>query len=143
LYILKFLAKSSCQRNEPGKKKQQIGKAVLWSSIREGSLYKKREAPFVMAVATSRPDKGKPFTPESPTCEFQTGIICDQEQKTQFSDLPGFLSTEINPDEFSAEEFGLYHPYLNVSIPIEHLGSTYTATSPESQRCVAGFDNAG
>ncbi|PLW18607.1 hypothetical protein PCANC_09197 [Puccinia coronata f. sp. avenae] len=103
----------SLVENEPGKKKQQIGKAVLWSSIREGSLYKKREAPFVMAVATSRPDKGKPFTPESPTYEF------------------------------SAEEFGLYHPYLNVSIPIEHLGSTYTATRPESQRCVAGFDNAG
>ncbi|WAQ90469.1 hypothetical protein PtA15_12A458 [Puccinia triticina] len=99
--------------DEPDKKDSQKGKQVLWSSIRETSHYKQREAPFVMAVTTSRPNKGMPFTPESPTYEF------------------------------SAEEFGIFHPSLNASIPIEHLGSTHTASVPDPQGCVAGFDNAG
>ncbi|KAI7945549.1 hypothetical protein MJO29_011937 [Puccinia striiformis f. sp. tritici] len=99
--------------DEPDKKTSQKGKEVLWSSIRETSHYKNREAPFVMAVTTSRPEKGQAFTPESPTYEF------------------------------SAEEFGIFHPSLNVSIPIEHLGSTHSATDSASQGCVAGFDNAG
>ncbi|EFP83164.2 uncharacterized protein PGTG_09117 [Puccinia graminis f. sp. tritici CRL 75-36-700-3] len=99
--------------NEPDKKNSQKGKEVLWSSIRETSGYKRRDVPFVMAVTTSRPDKGEPFTPESPTYEF------------------------------SAEEFGIFNPYLNASIPIEHLGSTHTAGNPDPQGCVAGFDNAG
>ncbi|PLW13473.1 hypothetical protein PCANC_26776 [Puccinia coronata f. sp. avenae] len=99
--------------NEPDKKTSRTGETVLWSSIREMPHYKQREAPFVMAVTTSRPDKGKPFTPESPTYEF------------------------------SAEEFGLFHPSLNASIPIEYLGSTHSATNPNSKFCVAGFDNAG
>ncbi|KNZ48676.1 hypothetical protein VP01_549g4 [Puccinia sorghi] len=101
-------------RNEPEKKTSQKGKSVLWSSIRQMPLYKKRDAPFVMAVTTSRPDKGKPFTRESPTYEF------------------------------TAEEFGIFHPTLNASIPIENLGSTHsTAEGSVSQTCVAGFDNAG
>jgi len=100
--------------NEPDKKTSQKGKAVLWSSIRQTPQYKNRGVPFVMAVTTSRPDKGKAFTRESPTYEF------------------------------TAEEFGLFHPSLNASIPVEYLGSTHsTAEGPVSPTCVAGFDNAG
>jgi hypothetical protein len=59
---------SQC-RNDPQHHDPQTGKAVLWSSIRQTSTYKERSAPFVMAIATSRPDTKKAFTPESPTCE--------------------------------------------------------------------------
>ncbi|PLW51758.1 hypothetical protein PCANC_05543 [Puccinia coronata f. sp. avenae] len=100
--------------NDPQHHDPQTGKAVLWSSIRQTSTYKERSAPFVMAIATSRPDTKKAFTPESPTYEF------------------------------TPEEFGVWHPNLNVSIPIDILGSPPQAyKSPSNSSCVKGFENAG
>jgi hypothetical protein len=57
-------------RNDPRNKDPQTGKAVLWSSIRQTSGYKERSAPYVMAIATSRPEKKTAFTPETPICEY-------------------------------------------------------------------------
>ncbi|KAA1072621.1 Lysophospholipase 1 [Puccinia graminis f. sp. tritici] len=100
--------------NDPENKDPQTGKAVLWSSIRQTSGYKERSAPYVMAIATSRPEKKTAFTPETPIYEF------------------------------TPEEFGVWHPYLNVSIPMEYLGSPpETYKSPSTSSCVKGFDNAG
>ncbi|KAH9452275.1 hypothetical protein MJO28_008850 [Puccinia striiformis f. sp. tritici] len=100
--------------NDPQHEDPQTGKAVLWSSIRQTSVYKERSAPFVLAIATSRPEKKTAFTPETPTYEF------------------------------TPEEFGVWHPYLNVSIPIDYLGSPAQAyKSPSTSSCVKGFDNAG
>ncbi|MBW0468242.1 hypothetical protein O181_007957 [Austropuccinia psidii MF-1] len=89
------------------------GVGVLWSSIRETKSYKERSAPFVLAVTISRPGEKKDFTPETPTYEF------------------------------TPEEFGVWHPYLNASIPIEYLGSPSPLFSSEPGACVRGFDNAG
>ncbi|OAV98211.1 hypothetical protein PTTG_25705 [Puccinia triticina 1-1 BBBD Race 1] len=100
--------------NDPSNKDPKTGQAVLWSSIRQTSGYKERSAPFVMAIATSRPEKKTAFTPETPIYEF------------------------------TPEEFGVWHPYLNVSIPIDYLGSPPEAyKSPSTSSCVKGFDNAG
>lgn len=99
--------------DQPSESKSHKGEDVLWSSIRQTSHYQQREAPFVIAVTTSRPGKGEPFAPDSPTYEF------------------------------SAEEFGVFHPSLNVSIAIDHLGSTSVLQNSEYGTCVRGFDNAG
>lgn len=100
--------------NDPLNEDPMEGQAVLWSSIRETPGYQTRAAPFVMAVATTRPEEKTDFTPNSPTYEF------------------------------TPEEFGVWHPYLNASIPIEFLGSAPNShKQPGSATCVRGFDNAG
>ncbi|KNZ63807.1 hypothetical protein VP01_109g6 [Puccinia sorghi] len=100
--------------NDPQHEDPQTGKAVLWSSIRQTLGYKERSAPFVMAIATSRPKEKTAFTPKTPTYEF------------------------------TPEEFGVWHPFLNVSIPIDNLGSPPQAyKNPSKSNCVKGFENAG
>ncbi|KNZ62894.1 hypothetical protein VP01_120g5 [Puccinia sorghi] len=88
------------------------GEGVLWSSIGQTPLYKDRQVPYVIAVATSRPGIKEDFTPYSPIYEF------------------------------SAEEFGVFHPRLNASIPMKYLGSPQNLNGRFST-CVRGYDNAG
>lgn len=98
--------------NDPTQSDPNQGVGVLWSSIRETPRYRAREAPYVMAVTTSRPGTKQDFTPDSPIYEF------------------------------SAEEFGVFHPHLNASIPMEYLGSL-RPNLPQPGTCVRGYDNAG
>ncbi|PLW18591.1 hypothetical protein PCANC_09201 [Puccinia coronata f. sp. avenae] len=98
--------------DDPSKEDPYQGEGVLWSSIAETSSYKNREVPYVIAIATSRPGIKQDFTPYSPIYEF------------------------------SAEEFGVFHPRLNASIPMQYLGSPQKLNGGYGT-CVRGYDNAG
>ncbi|MBW0510821.1 hypothetical protein O181_050536 [Austropuccinia psidii MF-1] len=100
--------------NDGSKDVSRQGESVLWSSVRQTSSYKERTVPFILAVAISRPGKRKEFSLEgSPIYEF------------------------------SPEHFGVCHPYLNASIPMEYLGSPSPSFTSNPGACVQGFDNAG
>ncbi|KAG0139668.1 hypothetical protein CROQUDRAFT_69979 [Cronartium quercuum f. sp. fusiforme G11] len=88
------------------------GKGVLWSSIRETSGYKNREYPFVIVLSVSRPSPRQPVSIRSPVYEY------------------------------SAEDFTVWNPHLNASIPIQFLGTPAPSTKIGGI-CVNGFDNAG
>lgn len=46
--------------------------------------------------------------------------------------------------EFNPWEFGSFDPTTNGFVPVEYLGSNFSAgTLPDDQRCVRGFDNIG
>ncbi|KAA1092589.1 Lysophospholipase 1 [Puccinia graminis f. sp. tritici] len=98
--------------DDPTQEDPNQGEGVLWSSISQTPLYKDRQVPYVISVATSRPGIKEDFTPYSPIYEF------------------------------SAEEFGVFHPRLNVSIPMQYLGSPQNLNGVHNT-CVRGFDNAG
>ncbi|KAG0148689.1 hypothetical protein CROQUDRAFT_75104 [Cronartium quercuum f. sp. fusiforme G11] len=90
------------------------GESVLFSSIRNVSSFVNHDAPYPIIVATSRGDRGRsPITLETPLYEF------------------------------TAEEFGVWHPSINAFIPIEYLGtSMYNGKVLPHADCVKGFDNA-
>jgi lysophospholipase len=49
----------------------------------------------------------------------------------------------MSPDEMTPEDFSVWHPGLNASIPMEYLGSQMSFGKGEAISCVKGFDNAG
>lgn len=59
---------------------------------------------------------------------------------------PGEILISLNTTvfEFNPWEMGSFDPTLYGFAPLRYLGSNFTAGElPESQRCIAGFDNAG
>ncbi|CAH7684851.1 lysophospholipase catalytic domain-domain-containing protein [Phakopsora pachyrhizi] len=98
---------------DPSTKDPKTGQGVLFSSIRATNAYKNREAPFVIAVATSRPGTKQAFRKDSPEYEF------------------------------TPEDFAIWHPLLNATLPMQYLGSPPPPSDPRSGTCVNGFDNAG
>lgn len=88
------------------------GEGVLWSSIRETESYKNQEYPFVIALSLSRPGSHMPVSISSPIYEY------------------------------TSEDFSIWNPRLNASIPIEYLGSPSDSLI-RSVPCTVGFDNAG
>ncbi|KAI7945553.1 hypothetical protein MJO29_011941 [Puccinia striiformis f. sp. tritici] len=98
--------------DDPSQEDPNQGESVLWSSIAQTPLYKDRQVPYVIAVTTSRPGIKQDFTPYSPIYEY------------------------------SAEEFGVFHPRLNASISMTYLGSPQNLNG-RFGTCVRGYDNAG
>ncbi|EGG04873.1 uncharacterized protein MELLADRAFT_108088 [Melampsora larici-populina 98AG31] len=88
------------------------GEGVLWSSIRETESYKNQTYPFVIALSLSRPGSHMPVSIASPIYEY------------------------------TSEDFSIWNPRLNASIPIEYLGSPSDSIN-QSVPCTVGFDNAG
>lgn len=94
-------------------KDPEKGKGVLFSSVTDTPAYKDRIFPLPILVSLSRPGTGKMITLQSPMYEF------------------------------TPEDFGIWHPLLNASIPMEYLGSKSAAPNDQAISCVKGFDNAG
>lgn len=46
-------------------------------------------------------------------------------------------------DEFTPEDFTVWNPRLNASIPIQFLGTPRPSRKRSDRFCVEGFDNAG
>ncbi|KAG0147542.1 hypothetical protein CROQUDRAFT_42641 [Cronartium quercuum f. sp. fusiforme G11] len=89
------------------------GEAVLWSSIRLTESYKNRTYPFVITLSLSRPGTHQPVSILSPLYEM------------------------------TSEDWSVFNPRLNASIPIDFLGSPPDSLKSGSAPCVAGFENAG
>ncbi|WAQ90511.1 hypothetical protein PtA15_12A501 [Puccinia triticina] len=89
------------------------GKGILFSSIKETPAYKAREFPLPILVSLSRRAPGEPVSLQSPIYEM------------------------------TPEDFSVWHPGLNASIPMEYLGSTMSFGEGRAVSCVKGFDNAG
>ncbi|KAH9817171.1 lysophospholipase catalytic domain-containing protein [Melampsora americana] len=89
------------------------GKGVLFSSVRETPAYKDHIFPLPILVSLSRPGTGKKITLQSPMYEF------------------------------TPEDFGIWHPLLNASIPMEYLGSRSSPANGQVITCTKGFDNMG
>ncbi|MBW0487391.1 hypothetical protein O181_027106 [Austropuccinia psidii MF-1] len=92
---------------------QDDGKRVLFSSITKTSGYQQRLFPFPIITALSRQGHGKRMSLQTPMYEF------------------------------TPEDFNIWHPSLNASIPIEYIGSEMSFTTGKGLSCVKGFDNAG
>ncbi|KAH9816824.1 lysophospholipase [Melampsora americana] len=88
------------------------GEGVLWSSIRQTESYKNQTYPYVIAISLSRPGSHMPVSISSPIYEY------------------------------TSEDFSIWNPRLNASIPIDYLGSP-SASLKENVPCTVGFDNAG
>ncbi|EGF97507.1 uncharacterized protein MELLADRAFT_85114 [Melampsora larici-populina 98AG31] len=88
------------------------GKGVLWSSIRDTSGYKNREFPFVIVLSLSRPSPHQSISIQCPIYEY------------------------------TPEDFTVWNPRLNASIPIQYLG-TAAPSFKDRDVCVEGYDNAG
>ncbi|KAH9817183.1 lysophospholipase catalytic domain-containing protein [Melampsora americana] len=88
------------------------GKGVLWSSIRDTSGYKNREFPFVIVLSLSRPSPHQSISIQCPIYEY------------------------------TPEDFTVWNPRLNASIPIQYLG-TAAPSFKDQDVCVEGYDNAG
>ncbi|EGG07467.1 uncharacterized protein MELLADRAFT_62630 [Melampsora larici-populina 98AG31] len=99
--------------NDPSQGAAREGQRVLWSSTRGTQGYKTREFPYIIAVSTSRPGTRQPITLSSPIYEY-------------------------TPNDFS-----VWHPALNATMPIDHLGSSPDGREKKSKSCVLGFENAG
>ncbi|KAH9445668.1 hypothetical protein MJO28_012477 [Puccinia striiformis f. sp. tritici] len=112
--IVDFWGRLLCRLflDDPSQEDPNQGESVLWSSIAQTPLYKDRQVPYVIAVTTSRPGIKQDFTPYSPIYEY------------------------------SAEEFGVFHPRLNASISMTYLGSPQNLNG-RFGTCVRGYDNAG
>ncbi|POW17571.1 hypothetical protein PSTT_00288 [Puccinia striiformis] len=89
------------------------GKGILFSSIKETPAYKAREFPLPILTSLSRRASGEQITLESPIYEM------------------------------TPEDFSVWHPGLNASIPMEYLGSQMSFGEGRAVSCVKGFDNAG
>ncbi|KAA1091693.1 hypothetical protein PGTUg99_005510 [Puccinia graminis f. sp. tritici] len=89
------------------------GKGVLFSSIKETPSYKAREFPLPILTSLSRRASGEQITLQSPIYEM------------------------------TPEDFSVWHPGLNASIPMEYLGSRMSFGEGRAVSCVKGFDNAG
>ncbi|PLW19858.1 hypothetical protein PCANC_05920 [Puccinia coronata f. sp. avenae] len=89
------------------------GKGILFSAIKETPSYKAREFPLPILTSLSRRSSGELITLQSPIYEM------------------------------TPEDFSVWHPGLNASIPMEYLGSQMSFGKGEAISCVKGFDNAG
>ncbi|KAG0145240.1 hypothetical protein CROQUDRAFT_46067 [Cronartium quercuum f. sp. fusiforme G11] len=89
------------------------GKGVLFSAVRDTPAYRDHLFPLPILVSLSRPGVGKNITLTSPMYEF------------------------------TPSDFGIWHPNLNASIPMEYMGSRSAAVTGQAVSCVKGFDNMG
>ncbi|KAG0139359.1 hypothetical protein CROQUDRAFT_666628 [Cronartium quercuum f. sp. fusiforme G11] len=99
--------------NDKSRGVRRQGQRVLWSSIRSTPDYKNQTFPYIIALTISRPGTRKPLTLSSPIYEY-------------------------SPDDWS-----VWHPSLNATMPIDYLGSSPDALQRKSKACVRGFENAG
>ncbi|KAH9809333.1 lysophospholipase catalytic domain-containing protein [Melampsora americana] len=99
--------------DDPSQDAAREGQRVLWSSTRGTEGYKTRGYPYIIAVSTSRPGPRQPITLSSPIYEY-------------------------TPNDFS-----VWHPALNATMPIDHLGSSPDGREKKENSCVLGFENAG
>ncbi|KAG0140869.1 hypothetical protein CROQUDRAFT_68916 [Cronartium quercuum f. sp. fusiforme G11] len=99
--------------NDKSEGVKRQGQRVLWSSIRSTPDYQSQTFPYIIALSMSRAGTRQPLTLSSPIYEY-------------------------SPDDWS-----VWHPSLNATMPIDYLGSSPDALEKKSDACVRGFENAG